>query len=219
MRRCLFLLVLALGLAVPALAYGEGTPSPAAVAACQAEAAQLGKDAFVAKYGPTEAYGHCYAAHATTTTPPPTTTTTTESPAAAACKAEYLKIGAAAFIAKYGAVESYGHCLSGQTKPAPPTTTSTTPTDDPVAAACKAEYVQLGAAAFSANYGATETYGNCLKAHRTAKPVLKVVPVKAAQAACLAEGAKLGKEKFAAKYGSHEPFGQCVKAAAAKTRR
>src|SRR3954462_4557391 len=114
MRRFVLLLVLVSGSAVPALAFGEGTPGPAAVAACQAEAAQLGKDAFVAKYGPSEPYGHCYAAHAAA--PPPTTTTTPatapDSPAATACKAEYLQIGADAFTAKYGRTETYGHCLA-----------------------------------------------------------------------------------------------------------
>src|SRR3954471_20242874 len=57
------LLVLVVCLACAPLALAEGQPSPAAVAACQAEAAQLGKDAFVAKYGPTEPFGHCYASH------------------------------------------------------------------------------------------------------------------------------------------------------------
>lgn len=189
MRRFLLLLVLATGFAVPAFALGEGSPSPAAVAACQAEAAQLGKDAFVAKYGPTEPYGHCYAAHAetpTTTTAATTTTATTgttpDSPAAAACKAEYLQIGADAFVAKYGAAEAYGHCLTAHTTATTTTSTTTTTTETkPKPPAASAE--------------------------------------KLAQAACLAEGRKLGRDVFTAKYGVKEPFGQCVKAALAKFRR
>jgi hypothetical protein len=47
--RLLLLIVVALAAAPAAFADGNLTPGPAAVAACQAEAAQLGKDAFVAK--------------------------------------------------------------------------------------------------------------------------------------------------------------------------
>jgi hypothetical protein len=75
MRRLLVLLVLALAATIPTFALADSSPSPATVAACKAEAAQLGNDAFVAKYGPTEPWGHCYAQHAGAVT----TTTTTQS--------------------------------------------------------------------------------------------------------------------------------------------
>ena len=107
-------LVLAAALALPLAALANDAPPPSVVSACQAEAAQLGKDAFLAKYGPTEPFGHCFAAHT-----PTTTTTTPDDPASAACKAEYLKLGADAFKAKYGATEAYGNCLAAQKKPAP----------------------------------------------------------------------------------------------------
>ena len=43
-------------------------------------------------------------------------------------------------------------------------------------AACKAEYMQLGAAGFIAKYGAGETFGACLAAHggSTTRPSLSV---------------------------------------------
>src|SRR4051794_9140321 len=107
------LLVVIACLACAPLALAEGGPSPATVAACQAEATQLGKDAFVAKYGPSEPWGHCYAAKAAVvpavTTPTETTPKPATDPVLAACQAEYLKIGAAAFIAKYGATETLGN--------------------------------------------------------------------------------------------------------------
>jgi hypothetical protein len=68
MRPLLISLVLAAAFALPLAAFATDAPSPTVVSACQAEAAQLGKDAFSAKYGPTEPFGHCYAAHAATTT-------------------------------------------------------------------------------------------------------------------------------------------------------
>src|SRR4051795_8489632 len=111
--RLLLLLVVALAAVPAALADDHPSqpnlnqPGPATVAACQAEAAQLGKDAFTAKYGPSEPFGHCYAAHAGTTT---TTTTTPappqDPPAVAACKAEAAHLGTAAFVAKYGTPET-----------------------------------------------------------------------------------------------------------------
>jgi len=126
MRPLVISFVLAAAFALPLAALSTDAPPPAVVSACQAEAAQLGKDAFVAKYGPTEPFGHCFAAHTaaatSTTTTTTTTTTTADDPAAAACKAEYLKLGADAFKAKYGATEAYGNCLAAQRKPPAPAT-------------------------------------------------------------------------------------------------
>jgi hypothetical protein len=170
MRLLLTMLTFAIGLAVPVAAYAEGSPGAAAVATCQAEAAQLGKDAFVAKYGPTEPFGHCYAAHATATPPAPpavttepTKTTTTEDPAAAACKAEYVQIGAAAFLAKYGATETYGHCMAlFRGKPAEKPKPTLSP-EKAAQAACLAE-AKLSTAKFAAKYGRKEPFGQCVKA-------------------------------------------------------
>ena len=177
LMRLLLLFVLALATVPVALAVDN--PGPAAVAACQAEAAQLGKDAFVAKYGPSEPFGHCYAAHAAAA--PTTTTATTEappdSPALAACKAEYAQLGKDAFVAKYGTTETLGHCVAAHNAPKP------APEDSPAVAACKAEYAQLGKDAFLAKYGTTETLGRCVAAQQhAAKPDPK--------AACLAEAKK-----------------------------
>src|SRR5437763_3611504 len=103
----LLLAFLFLALALPVAAFATDGPSPTTVAACQAEYAQLGADAFKAKYGATEPFGHCYQAHAATMTTTATTTTTTsgDDPATTACKAEYVKLGPDAFKAKYGATE------------------------------------------------------------------------------------------------------------------
>ena len=96
MRRLAVTLVLLVVLVVPVTASADVPPT--VVAACQAEYAQLGADAFAAKYGPTEAWGHCYAQHLSTTPPP--ATTVPDSPAAAACKAEYVQLGPTAFAAR-----------------------------------------------------------------------------------------------------------------------
>src|SRR5579885_2863733 len=83
MRRLVLVLVFAIGLSVPAFAFGSDSPDPAAI--CKAEYLSLGADAFKAKYG-TEAYGNCVAQHGgttpttTTTVPRTTTTKTTELP-------------------------------------------------------------------------------------------------------------------------------------------
>ena len=203
MRPLLLSLVLAAAFALPLAAFATDAPPPAVVSACQAEAAQLGKEAFTAKYGPTEPFGHCYAAHANATTT--TTTTVADDPATAACKAEYVKVGPDAFKAKYGATEPFGNCLAAQKKP-PVTTTS----DDPATAACKAEYLKLGFDAFKAKYGATEPFGNCVAAQK--KPPVTTTPADPATAACKAEYVKLGPDAFKAKYGATEPFGKCLAA-------
>jgi hypothetical protein len=138
--RLLFLpFVLAAAFAVPMAAFANDAPSPAVVAACQAEAAQLGKDAFVAKYGPSEPFGHCYASH----------TTTTDDPATAACKAEYLKLGPDAFKAKYGATDPLAACLAA-------------PSKGLAQALCSADAKALGKSAFVAKYG-KEAFGQCVK--------------------------------------------------------
>lgn len=123
MRHFVGLLVLVACLSVPVAALGEGSPPPAAVAACQAEAKALGTDAFVAKYGPTEPWGHCFAAHATAATTTTTTTTTStttttgdghRSPTAAAvlaCQAVAKSLGRTAFAAKFGGHEAMGNCV------------------------------------------------------------------------------------------------------------
>ena len=133
----LLLASLFLVLALPVAAFAADGPSPTAVAACQAEYAQLGADGFKAKYGATEPFGHCYAAHAPAVTTTTTTTTTSgDDPASAACKAEYVKLGADAFKAKYGATEAYGNCLKAFS--APKTQPKPGDSDSPAVAACKA---------------------------------------------------------------------------------
>ena len=219
MRRLLLLTVLAAGLAIPVVAFGQDSPSPAAVSACQAEAAKLGNDAFVAKYGPTEPWGHCYALHSTTTT----TTTSSDDPATI-CKAEYLQLGADAFAKKYGTPETYGNCLAAHgARPATTTTTTTTTTtqttpDDPATAACKAEYLQLGPAAFAAKYGAKETFDTCVAQHKQpSKPNTDGQTRSVANALCQAAAKQLGKDGFVAKYGK-EGMSACIGSLLAKAR-
>jgi hypothetical protein len=240
------LLVVTAALALPVIALAADTPTPAATA-CQAEYLQIGADAFKAKYGATEAYAACLAAHGQATTAHPTTTTTTPPPASgpeAACKAEYLQIGADAFKAKYGATETLSACIrahGGSTTTH--TTTASSPTAPPPAtgpeAACKAEYLQIGADAFKARYGATEAFGACLKAHgatggdsttttttTTDSPKTKpggdsngkhgaTAVATITLALCVSEGQSLGKDAFQAKYGN----GKAGLAACAKTAR
>jgi hypothetical protein len=206
MRRLTFLLALLAALTVTAAAVAD-VPAPV-VSACKAEYAQIGADAFAAKYGPTEPWGHCYEQHMSTATTPTTTSTTSDNPAVAACKAEYVQLGPTAFAAKYGTSETFGNCVKAHTTTTtpPPTTTS----DSPAVAACKAEYVQLGPTAFTAKYGTTETLGNCVKAHTTTPPTTPPTSDSPAGAACKAEYVKLGAGAFSAKYGK-DALGQCVK--------
>ena len=241
MRHALLLVLFALGLAAPVIALGaDSPPSAATVAACKAQYAQLGADAFVAKYGPKEPWGNCYAANKDATPPATsrpepvkTSPTTTSTPAPdnspeGQCKAEYAAIGTDAFAAKYGKPETFGNCVAAHGgKPAatppttttpekktPPATTTTTPTIDTSTpeGKCKAEYLAIGPDAFKAKYGATETLGNCVKAHTPPPATPPPGAVPEAQALCLAEKQKLGADAFAAKYGPKEPFGNCVKA-------
>jgi len=178
--RPLFISLFALfALALPVAALATDAPSPTAVAACQSEYAQIGADAFKAKYGATEPFGHCYQEHASAPTTATTTTTTTTSgddPAADACKAEYIKLGADAFKAKYGATEAFGNCVTAHTSAPPPTTTTkadkpkppTSNGDDGAAsvasAFCNAEAKALGKVVFLVKYGPKEAMGNCVKA-------------------------------------------------------
>ena len=156
MRRLLLLLALAAGLAIPVVAFGEGPPSPATVAACQAEAAKLGNDAFVAKYGPTEPWGHCYAQHADATTTTTTTTSPSDDPAAR-CKAEYVQLGADGFAKKYGTPETYGNCLAAHgaqpTTTQPPKPALEGQARSVANALCEALAKQLGKPAFVAKFG------------------------------------------------------------------
>ena len=179
MRRVLPLLVFLAILAMPVAATAADAPSPSVVAACQSEYAQLGKDAFAAKYGTTEPFGHCYAQHSTVSQPAPPAPSP-DTPAVAACKAEYLANGAAAFIAKYGATETLGNCVKAQSTPAPtppssdnPGHTTPTPTvekpkelstNDAAAGVCQSLAKSLGKDAFSARFGPKEAMGNCLRA-------------------------------------------------------
>lgn len=224
MRRLLLLLVFAVGLAVPMVAFAEGTPTTttttttatepgtSAEAICKAEYAELGADAFKAKYGATEAFGTCLAQHGathvtTTTTEPHTTTVTppTGDDPASLCKAEYLRLGPDAFKAKYGN-EAYGNCLAqhGVTT----TTVTTTPKPPEPSAGggdvakllCTAEGAKLGKDAFTAKYGPKEPFGNCLKAQLPA--------AQAIVAAC----------KASAK-DSKDAFKSCATAAIGSTRR
>jgi len=215
MRRLLPLLFLVVVVAAPlaavAIAADGQSPSQATVAACQAEYKQLGADAFTAKYGPSEPWGHCYAANAGATTSATTTkdSTAPDNSPEAQCKAEYVALGPDAFKAKYGATETYGKCVAahgGKPAPTPPTTTTTPAPDNSPEGQCKAEYAAIGPDAFKAKYGA-EPLAACVKAHTPSSPA-----VSEAQALCLAEKQKLGNDAFTAKYGPKEPFGNCVKA-------
>lgn len=222
MRPLLASLFLLVALAVPAAASATDGPSPATVAACQAEYAQLGADGFKAKYGATEPFGHCYAAHASSATTPRTTTTSGDDPAAAACKAEYLKLGADAFKAKYGATEAFGNCLKALGVPTrepkqPEGSTS------PAVTACKAEYQKIGGDAFKAKYGASDPLSACVKGQSPTPPKSSGSngddgAASVASAFCSAEGKALGKAVFLAKYGPTEAMGNCVKAALAKAK-
>jgi hypothetical protein len=218
--KLLALLVVGFVLSVPALALAADTPTPPD-AACKAEYLQLGADAFKAKYGAVEAYGNCLKAHGGTTNapPPPTTTTPSATGPAAACEAEYKQLGADAFKAKYGADNASLACLKahGGTPPPPPTTT--TPSTTGPEALCKAEYLQLGADAFKAKYGADNASLACIRAHggTPPAPVTTTPSTNGPEAACKAEYAQIGAAAFQAKYGANEPLGACVKAHAGTT--
>ena len=167
----LFLAFLLIALAAPLAAFAADGPSPGAVAACQAEAKSLGTQAFVAKYGPSEPFGHCYAAHAGDAAPsePPATTPSSDDPATAACKAESLRLGSDAFKAKYGATEAFANCLHAQTAPVDPPKPPKPNQGDGGAASvanafCRLEAKSLGTKAFVAKYGGKEAMGNCMKA-------------------------------------------------------
>src|SRR5205823_6247679 len=86
-------------------------------------------------------------------------------------------------------------------------------------AACRAEYVQLGAAAFLAKYG-KEALGACVRAHTPAtkpKTDSSGAASTVAGAPCTAEGQSLGKDAFQAKYGQgKDGLAACVKVALAK---
>jgi hypothetical protein len=98
------LLVLLVALAAVPAAFADGRPAPAAVAACKAKAAQLGKEAFLARYGATEPLGHCVSAHAA-----PTVRSGLDDPAVARCGAELAKLGAKGFIARYRTIDGCLH--------------------------------------------------------------------------------------------------------------
>lgn len=226
MRPLLASLFVVFALALPLAALAADTPSPTAVAACQAEYAQIGADAFNAKYGPTEPFGHCYQAHAPAVTTT-TTTTSEDDPATAACKAEYIKLGPDAFKAKYGAIEAFGNCL----KAFGAATTEPVSSDSPAVIGCKAEYVKIGGDAFKAKYGASDPLGACVKAHSeshsTTSTSDKPRPstsngddraASVASAFCSAEAKALGKVVFVATYGPKEATGNCVKAALARAK-
>jgi hypothetical protein len=174
MRPLLASLFVLFALALPIAAFATDVPSPTAVAACQAEYALVGADAFKAKYGATEPFGHCYAAPASAAA----TTRTTNSeddPAAAACKAEHIKLGPDAFRAKYGVSEAYGNCLKAQTTNSPPATATNPDKPKPHAsngddgaasvasAFCNAQAKTLGKVVFLATYGPKEATGNCVR--------------------------------------------------------
>jgi hypothetical protein len=205
MRRLAVTLVLLVVPVVPVTAAAD--VPPAAVAACQAEYTQRGADAFAAKYGPTEVWGHCYAQHMSATTP---AATTPDSPAAAACKAEYVRLGPTAFAARYGTPETFGNCVKAHT----PTQTTG---DNPALAACKADYLKLGADGFVAKYG-KDALGQCVKLHTTQtpkQPTTSDASTSVAAAFCQLLAKKLGKDAFVAKYGPREAMGNCVKASLA----
>ena len=160
--KLLAVLVVAAALAVPALALADDAPSPAATA-CTAEYQQLGADAFKAKYGATEPFGACLKANGGSTSTPPTTQQPPANGAEAACKAEYLRLGADAFKAKYGASEGIGACVrlhQGTTQGSTVTTVAR--------ALCMAEAQSLGKDAFQAKYGKGKAgLEACVKAARS----------------------------------------------------
>ena len=123
----------------------------------------------------------------------------TPNPALSACKAEYVQLGPAGFVAKYGVTETLGACLAAHGGSATTAPTSTGPE-----AACKAEYLQLGAAAFVAKYGTGETFGACLKAHSVVTtPSGDAAPANGIAARlCELEYKQSGADSFAAKYGA-----------------
>jgi hypothetical protein len=175
MRPLLASLFVLFALALPLAALAADTPSPAAVAACQAEYAQIGADAFQAKYGATEPFGHCYQEHAPTVTTTTTTTTSGDDPATAACRAEYIRLGPDAFKAKYGATEAFGACVKVQSdshttttstpdKPTPSTSNGDGGAASVASAFCNAEAKALGKVVFIAKYGPKEAMGNCVRA-------------------------------------------------------
>jgi len=165
MRRLTFVIALVAALTVTVAASADVPAS--AVKACQAEYAQLGADAFLAKYGPTEPWGHCYAQHTDTSVPTTieTTTTTTATPpdssAVAACKAEYLTLGADAFVAKYGGKEALGQCVRLHTTPKPPTDGDAA--TSVATAFCQALAKTLGKTLFLTRYGPKAAMGTCVK--------------------------------------------------------
>jgi hypothetical protein len=85
-------------------------------------------------------------------------------------------------------------------------------TPNPALAACKAEYVQLGADGFAAKYGAHEAFGACLAAHGGAATTAPTPPQAGPEAACKAEYLQLGAAAFVSKYGAGESFGACLRA-------
>ena len=123
----------------------------------------------------------------------------TPNPALSACKAEYVQLGPAGFVAKYGATETLGACLAAHGGSATTAPTSTGPE-----AACKAEYLQLGAAAFVAKYDTGETFGACLEAHSVVTtPSGDAAPANGIAARlCELEYKQSGADSFAAKYGA-----------------
>jgi len=81
----------------------------------------------------------------------------------------------------------------------------------------------LGADAFKTKYGATETFGACVKAHATGTGDTKHTATKKpagvtltiAQALCSTEAKSIGRDAFQAKYGAGSSgLGACVKAQA-----
>jgi hypothetical protein len=208
MRRLAVTLVLLVVLVVPVTAAADVPPT--VVAACQAEYAQLGADTFASKYGPTEAWGHCYAQHLSTTTP---ATTAPDNPAAAACKVEYLQLGPTAFAARYGTPETFGNCVKAHT------TTQTA--DNSALAACKADYLKLGADGFVAKYG-KDALGQCVKLHTTPpkpqQPTTGDPSTSVVTAFCQLQAKTLGKDAFVARYGPNEAMGNCVKASLANAK-
>jgi len=100
-----------------------------------------------------ETFGNCVKAH--------TTTQTTDNPALAACKADYLKLGADGFVAKYGK-DALGQCVKLRTTPQQPTTSDAS--TSVATAFCQMQANTLGKDAFVTRYGPREAMGNCVKA-------------------------------------------------------
>src|SRR5439155_16825461 len=125
----------------------------------------------------------------------------TPNPALAACKAEYLQLGAAGFLAKYGSGDTaLRACVEAHGGTTPTAPTAPTPPTGPEAL-CKAEYLRLGADGFAAKYGA-DALRACMNAHGATDKAGGAAANSLAARLCELEFKQSGADAFAAKYGA-----------------